>query len=372
MQNPFPATVYHKSAESSGPVQSPLAHIGALATPHVSMPDAEAIALAKKIFGIAGCVTRFATEKDDTFRLDSQDGRRYILKVANPSETEEELWFQTELLQHIARVDPFLPIPCVIAAKGGQLLTNIADEAGQHRCVRLMAYLTGTPLDSTSSTAREREQVGVMLGRLRLATAGFSHASDSRVLAWDVRHLPSLAPLLEHVAAAHQRSRLEAGLLRLGNLTRRIAHLRTQVLHNDFSKSNIVVDHARPEFVTGIIDFGDAVRTAIAIDVSTALLNQLPSDACGQAIKDLFAHGRDVLHGYLRVADLMDDELELIPHLVMGRVITRALITLWRARLFPHNQTYILRNTEQGWAQLDWFLARSVDDVSSTLLSASA
>ena len=42
----------------------------------------------------------------------------------------------------------------------------------------------------------------------------------------------------------------------------------------------------------------------------------------------------------------------------MGRVIARALITLHRAEKMPHNRTYILRNTEPGWAQLAWFLER--------------
>ena len=65
---------------------------------------------------------------------------------------------------------------------------------------------------------------------------------------------------------------------------------------------------------------------------------------------------------------MTEAELQLIPHLVMGRAIGRALITLWRAKLFPENSAYITRNTEQGWAQLDWFLGRSVDEVSSTLV----
>src|SRR5690606_2961075 len=140
---------------------------------------------------------------------------------------------------------------------------------------------------------------------------------------------------------------------------------RFQVLHNDFSRSNIVVDHDSPHFVTGIIDFGDAVRTAIAIDVSTALLNQLPSFNR----PDLFMEGRDLLRGYLRIADLQEEELLLIPHLVMARVIARALLTTWRAAKFPENQTYILRNTGQGWAQMEWFLERSIDEVSEQLVA---
>ena len=60
------------------------------------------------------------------------------------------------------------------------------------------------------------------------------------------------------------------------------------------------------------------------------------------------------------------EELALAPHLTMARVVARALITTRRAELFPHNVRYIMRNTEQGWAQLDWFLTRSVDQITAT------
>ena len=343
---------------------------GGLAAPYVIMSDEEAVALAYSRFGIRGTVTRFATEKDDTFRVDADDGQRFILKVANPSEDQAEIAFQVELLQHVERVDPTLPVPRMLPDATGRVLGEIVDRAGQARQVRLMSYLDGTPLDSTGSSPLERERVGEVLGRLRRATGGFSHPAENRVLAWDVKHLLSLRPLLDDVADPRQHRVLAAGMARFADIAPRIAALPAQVLHNDFSRSNIVVDHDDPAFVTGIIDFGDAVRTAVAIDVSTAVLNQLPRDAAQHPVEDLFAQGRDVVRGYLREATLSEAELSMIPHLVMGRAVARALITLWRARLFPDNATYILRNTEQGWAQLDWFLARSPDAVSQTLLSA--
>jgi len=144
-----------------------------------------------------------------------------------------------------------------------------------------------------------------------------------------------------------------------------LATARTQVVHNDFTTLNILVDPNSPRFVSGVIDFGDATRTAIATDVATALLNQLPRRT-GQL--DLFAEGRDLLSGYLEVADLTEDELSLIPHLVMGRVITRALLSTAFAKADPQNAAYFLRNTEQGWRQLDWFLERSVAEVSGQFL----
>lgn len=335
-----------------------------LGSAHVRMTADEAAELVKRNYDLTGSLTRLDTEKDDTFKLTAGDGREAVLKVANPGEDIAEIDLQQSLLDHLATGGIAPPVPHTIRTRNGEPRFLHEDLAGQKRHVRMLSFLPGTPLSETASSAAQREKVGEALARLRLGMADFSHPAQNHELAWDVRHLLKLEHLLEHVADELHRNALMRGLSRFALVEQRLAHCRLQVLHNDFSRSNIVVDHGSPDFVTGIIDFGDAVRTAIAVDVSTALLNQLPL----QSRADLFLEGRDLLRGYLRVADLHDEELLLIPHLVMGRVIARALLTIWRASRFPENRTYILRNTEQGWAQLDWFLARSVDEVSAQLL----
>lgn len=340
---------------------------GALSAASVAVSDGEALALAKTRFGIEGKVTRLATEKDDTFRLTSHAGQNYTLKIANGAENPREIAFQIDLLGHIAAVDPGLPVPRVVPDRDGKLQTLCIDTAGQVRHVHLLTYLEGVPLSEVSSTARDREKVGEVLAGLRLAMANYSNEADAREIAWDVRHLLKLEPLLDEIADPAQRQLVSTGLDRFGSIAARLEACRRQVLHNDFSKSNIVVNSSDERFVTGVIDFGDAVRTAIAVDVSTALLNQLPSQG---ADRDFFAHGHDLLRGYLRVADLTNEELNLIPHLVMSRVVARALLTIWRGRLFPGNAQYILRNTNQGWYQLQWFMSRPMEGVTETFLAA--
>jgi len=344
---------------------SPLA--GSLWVPHARLPVEEATELAWRQFRIEGSLTRLPTEQDDTFRIDAADRRRYVIKVAGPAEDPAALDLQIRVMQHVGRIDRRVPIPELIPNVAGKALVEVIDRAGQVRRVRVMTYLEGTCLDSTDSNAVERMRVGAVLGHLRHATATFSHPADSRVLAWDVRHLLALRGLVQYVAGEARRQMLQQALERYASLSGRLNKLRTQVLHNDFSKSNILVDHGRPQFVTGIIDFGDAVRTWIAIDVATALLNQLPRDQAQAPVNDLFAAGRDLLRGYLGVTELSAEELQLIPHLVMARVAARALITSFRAQVMPDNSTYILRNTEQGWAQLEWFLEHSVVDLSAML-----
>ncbi len=339
--------------------RSPVLQSG-LATPYVAMPEAEAVELARRRFGIEGRATRFATEKDDTFRIAAADGPRFILKVANPAEDAAEIDLQLCILEHLAGAAPDLPVPRVIANAGGELQFPYRDRAGQLRQVRMMSYLEGQPLSEVPSTVSGRQQIGRLLARLRLALADFSHPADSRVLAWDIQHLLSLQSLLGEVADPARRRQLEAALARFATIEGRLAGTRRQVLHNDFSQSNIVVDPMLPGFVSGVIDFGDAVRTSVAIDVSTALLGQRP----GQSGDDFFAHGRDLLEGYLAVADLTAEELHLLPHLVMGRVVARALLSLALANAVPANAAYVTRFTEQCWPQLDWFLSRSADEVS--------
>jgi Ser/Thr protein kinase RdoA (MazF antagonist) len=349
------------------------------------MPASEAEDLARDRYGLDATAARLATEKDDTFRLEAEvagpaDGRartgagvarRWILKVAHPAEPAAEIDFQTALLAHVARAEPALPVPRVAQDLQGNRWAMITDAAGQRRAVRLMTWCPGVPLDRIGSSRAQRRATGELLARLRHATAGFAHPADSPVVAWDVQHLPRLRPLLASIPDPGRRAQLARGLDRFALIEDQVAGLRRQVLHNDFNKSNLLADPDRPGVLTGIIDFGDATRTAIAIDVATALLNHLPRDAGpgeqDRLTGDIFHDGRDVLQGYLSWADLTPDELRLIPHLVMARVVTRALISTHRAAQFPDNAAYLLRNTEPGWAQLDWFLDHSVAEVTGWL-----
>jgi Ser/Thr protein kinase RdoA (MazF antagonist) len=349
------------------PAGDPADYDPALALAHQVMPESEAVELVCDRYGLLATATRLATEKDDTFRLAAADGRGWTLKVAHPAEPLDGISFQTELLGHVARADPAVPAPRVLPDRRGQLWPTVTDRAGQRRAVRLLTWCPGVPLDRIGSTRAQRRAVGELLARLRLATAGFAHPADSPVVAWDVQHLPALRRLLGSIPDPGRRAALARGLDRFAGIADQVAGLRRQVLHNDFNKSNLLADPDRPDVITGVIDFGDATRTAIAIDVATALLNQLPRDGGAVLTGDVFADGRDVLDGYRSRADLSPAELRLIPHLVMARVVARALISTHRAAQFPANAPYLLRNTEPGWAQLGWFLDHSMAEVSECL-----
>ena len=62
---------------------NPEAKTDGLSGAYVQMPEESAIRLLKDRYGMTGALKRFDTEKDDTFRVTTEDGRRFILKVAN-------------------------------------------------------------------------------------------------------------------------------------------------------------------------------------------------------------------------------------------------------------------------------------------------
>ena len=166
------------------------------------MHEPEAAQVLAELYGIAGELSRLDAEKDDSFRV-VVDGRNHsVLKVSNPHDPADELDFQLELLTRVARIDPSIPVPGVIPSRDGALATYIQDAAGQQRRVWLIEFLPGATLDTFRTTAAQREQVGEVLAKLRLATAGFAHPFDSRAIAWDVQHIMALEPLLEFVGDA--------------------------------------------------------------------------------------------------------------------------------------------------------------------------
>ncbi|WP_105439327.1 phosphotransferase [Neorhizobium sp. T25_13] len=328
---------------------------------------AEAEVISERLYGARGSATRFETEKDDTFLLDCGHQGKFVLKIAHPSERLEELDFQVALMRHIEQRAPDLPIPRAHRDVDGADLPIVTTSAGERRAVRLVTFLPGTPLDRTTSTSPQRERIGEILAKLRHSMADFSHPADDRALAWDVTHLLALSNLLSFIPEGRKQAWTIRALERFAEIKPSLDLCRRQVLHNDFNTSNLVVDHATPQFLTGVIDFGDAVRTAIAVDVSTALMNQMPKTIGYGNRRDLFDEPRDVLRGYLRHAELTDEELRLIPFLSMARLAARALLTCWRAEIFPDNSRYILRNTEAGWAHLEWFHSTSTAQISDLL-----
>jgi Ser/Thr protein kinase RdoA (MazF antagonist) len=75
--------------------------------------------------------------------------------------------------------------------------------------------------------------------------------------------------------------------------------------------------------VVGVIDFGDAIHTALIADVAVGVIGQLASP---QTADDAI---REFVHAYCEVEPLSSEELSLLDSLIAGRIVQNVVMTSW-------------------------------------------
>ncbi len=299
----------------------------------VSTATAERIAAER--WGIRGHARALTGERDRNFHFRAEDGREFVLKFANPVEDAGVTDMQIKVLQHIATVDPSLPVPRVIPLPDGSTETLVPHETGGIQRVRLLTWLHGEPLGHSRRSAAQRIACGQLLARLQIAMADFRHPASSHELVWDLKHalrMREIAFALPHPEAnAAIASVFDAYEAQIAPL---LPSLRHQVLHNDMNFHNTLVDSADHDKMGGMIDFGDTVDTAVVIDVATGSTAQFGRD---MAPADAYAL---YLQGFHGIRKLLPEEINLLPLLSATRVAIGLSLQAWHRHIQPENPHY--------------------------------
>jgi Ser/Thr protein kinase RdoA (MazF antagonist) len=119
-----------------------------------------------------------------------------------------------------------------------------------------------------------------------------------------------------------------------------MGQLRSQVIYGDMNLDNVLVEVDRPQCISGLIDFGDLVKSPLVMDVAIAAAYQL-SDG-----EDPLAGALPMIAGFHAVRPLQASEQSLLGDLVRTRLATSLLIGTYRASLFPGNRDYLLTSFE--------------------------
>jgi Ser/Thr protein kinase RdoA (MazF antagonist) len=181
----------------------------ALNTAVPSLALDEVRALVGRLYGIHGSVKPLVGERDQNCCIETADGRRYVLKISNPSEPVAVVDFQIAALEHMARVSPDLPVPRVVRTLGGRTRDTGALGDGVETSVRMLTYLDGVQIKETPRTAGQRRAMGTLLAELNLALRDFSHPSATHDLLWNVSAAPRLTAKLDCILDAPRRGLAE-------------------------------------------------------------------------------------------------------------------------------------------------------------------
>jgi len=317
----------------------------------VAAPE-EVKAIALHHFGIRGEPTRLPGERDSNFHIRTEEGDHFLLRISNPVEDRQVTDFQTKLLLHIEQTDPLLPVPRIVRSVEGRSEIVLTLPGQPPTVVRLYTFLRGVPLYKTPSSRRQRRNMGAVLARIDLAMREFQHPASNHELMWDMKHAHRLRPLLVHIEDLQRRALVERFIDRFEQFVLpAMPNLRTQVIHNDLNPHNVLVAEYDPDLVTGVIDFGDAVRAPLVNDPAVAAAYR--NGNAGHPLETV----SEFIAGYHAVLPLEDAEFEILFDLVATRMILTVLITSWRAAIQPENREYILRNAPSAWAGLERFAA---------------
>jgi len=318
--------------------------------------------LLEKHYRIGGGLERLATEKDDTFRLRT-DARSYLVKVAPPSEPEGVVALQTAAMRFLEGAAPELPVQRVRLTAAGEDNVLVLVKDGSTRVLRVLDFVEGAVLAEVEPDTAQLAAVGRILGWIDVALASFTHPASQRGLAWDLKHFHELTGLVEHTPYAQHRQ-LAHEVFRLFEhaIVPRLNDLETQVIHGDYSPYNVVVDPSSDAFVTGVIDFGDTVRSAVIFDPAVCVANLL-----GRVPDEPWRDACAFVTGYGRARPIDPRELPLLPVAGLARLTLRALITNWRAERVPERRDYLLEHAKDDWINVERALAVPLDDVVARL-----
>jgi Ser/Thr protein kinase RdoA (MazF antagonist) len=290
--------------------------------PSFECGDAEALAAER--FGLAVRARVLHGYADRNFRLEAEDGRRWVLKIAHVDERQDCLAAQDELLERL--VAEGLAVPRVVEDRRGRRLGKVVARDGREHLVRLVEWLPGRLLlELPLHPEALLEDLGRCVGRVALALRGFDRPALHRRMRWDLAQALDVRPLAADIADDERRAWVEEEYARFEE--QGLARLRAcppAVVHGD------VNDH----------------NTARVCDPAIAAAYAM------LAKDDPLATGAAVLRGYQREAPLGDDELSLVLDLVRLRMAVSVTLSAHEARLRP-GDAYLDVTRSNTWRLLE-------------------
>lgn len=318
--------------------------------PPPAIPATAVSAIAKERFGLIGKLQPLPGERDLNFRLSAGDGTQAVIKVSNLQDGAEVLSMQRRALEHVRLVDPDLPVMRQLSCLDGAPWAGVQDGSGKEHLVRAFSCLPGRHLSAATMSLGAIQDLGRQSARLGRDLRGFFDPAAGLSLAWDIRRVTELLPLVPLLDGDWRRSVVSASIDDFAHLALpRLPALRAQLIHNDLSLSNVLFDDS--DQVCGILDFGDLLHAPLICDLAVSAESMW---ARGDGVQALAA----ISAGYSSVTELEDAELEVLPELLRARWAALALLSTWRSQRYPATAEYV-----SGWQEGLWEMYSKVEEL---------
>ena len=310
--------------------------------------ETDAQRLAQALYGISGQIRELVSYADRNFHIKTDSGDEYVLKIANPQETLDNLDLQNKAMQHLYQHHSEKLYPRVCKAQSGEYITSTNDKNRIDYLVRLLTYLPGKPYaDAKSHSPELLHELGMFLGQMDNTLTTFVHPNKHTDFDW---HISSSVDVVNkysgHITDSNKRTLVENHLEQYKTrILPIIDQLPVSFIHSDTNDYNILVAN---DNVTGLIDFGDVnygpTSTELGITLAYLMLgNEHPLHA---AIP--------IIRGYQQQHPLTDLELEAIYYFAIIRLCVSVCMSTYNQALDPEN-IYISIGAQPAWELLQYF-----------------
>ena len=315
---------------------------------------AEAEEILSRRYGGAGNVRALPSERDQNFLVRFADGRRAVLKISHAGEERGILELQHLALKRLAERAPGVAVPRILPATDGAEILETPGSEGESHYVRLLSWINGATLaEVRPHTPELLESLGRVIGQVDVGLEGLEAAAARRPLKWD---LARAGWIREHLDAIDDRARrvlVQAVLDRFDEeITPALPGVRSGVIYNDANDHNVLVrgDDPWTRRVSGVIDFGDLVDSAVICDLAIAAAYA----SLGKA--DPITAAARVVAGYQSVRQITEPESDLLAGLIATRLAVSVVNAAIQRAAVPGN-AYLTVSETAAWASLERLLA---------------
>ncbi|NHJ12931.1 MAG: aminotransferase class III-fold pyridoxal phosphate-dependent enzyme [Candidatus Thorarchaeota archaeon] len=310
----------------------------------------EASKIAYDLFGVEGALEELPSERDRNFRITTDTGESFVLKISATSEDRSAIEFQNEAMMHISEKG-IVTCPVPIASKSDEFISIVPDSKGESHFVRLLSYLSGRLLARTNPHSPELlRDLGRFMGRVSGCLADFTHPGSHRELYWDMKNAASVIHKYKDLIVEKERQDVIDHFLTAfeTEVLPCLPSLRHSVIHSDGNDYNIIIDNAYSESERsfGLLDFGDMVHSCTIFEIAVAATYAIMGKS------DPLTAAALVISGYHSQFPLTEEELNILFLLICGRLITSVCVSAHQKSLEPEND-YLVVSERLAWAALD-------------------
>jgi len=304
--------------------------------------------LVKQHYNIEASIKRLNGYDELNYLLEDNAGKKYIFKIAADEHGLHFLDAQVKIVTHLSKSEGSSRFQHYFLNTEGDKLTTIFID-GKNYYLRLLSFLEGIFwVDVKVKTTALNTDLGCFLGKMDKALQNFSHPAMHRHYTWDISTAMDANAKI-HCIKDHERRRI-AGYFLLQfemEVLPVLSSLRHAYAHNDANDYNVLV---QADTVSGLIDFGDMVYTALINNVAVACTYAMLGS------NDPLKAASAVVKGYHAQYPLTEQETDLLYYLIAARLCISVTQSAYNASLDSSNEHHFI--TEKPAWNLLYLLIR--------------